>query len=142
MKITFMNNTIQLSSDRVRKHTSDAVNQKIDQQTQENIQRFSGQGPATISTRLDELKKEWDVERSLELATSINALIGLTLGLTVNKKWHILTAVTAAFMIQHVVQGWCPPLSVFRWFGVRTKEEINSEREALLQNMNGQLVNS
>jgi hypothetical protein len=131
-----MDATIQLNHDRVREHTSLGVKQEIDQQTQNNIRQYSAQGPAAISARINQLNKEWDVERSLELATSINTLLGLTLGLTVNKKWHILTAVTAAFMIQHTVQGWCPPLPVLRWFGIRTKEEINVEREAL-RKLNG-----
>jgi len=37
----------------------------------------------------------------------------------------------AAFLLQHAVQGWCPPLPVFRRLGVRTADEINDERVAL-----------
>ena len=32
---------------------------------------------------------------------------------------------------QNPVQGWCPPVPVFRRLGVRTREEIDRERYAL-----------
>jgi hypothetical protein len=53
------------------------------------------------------------------------------LGLTVNRKWFMLPAGVAAFLLQHAIQGWCPPLSVFRRMRVRTADEINEERFAL-----------
>ena len=34
-------------------------------------------------------------------------------------------------MIQHALQGWCPPLAVLRRLGFRTAKEINEERFAL-----------
>jgi hypothetical protein len=36
-----------------------------------------------------------------------------------------------AFLVQHAVQGWCPPLVVLRRRGVRTRREIEEERYAL-----------
>ena len=33
--------------------------------------------------------------------------------------------------LQHAVQGWCPPLAVWRRLGVRTQSEIDEERYAL-----------
>ena len=42
-----------------------------------------------------------------------------------------LTAAVPAFLLQHAIQGWCPPLPVFRRLGVRTADEINRERVAL-----------
>jgi hypothetical protein len=35
------------------------------------------------------------------------------------------------FLLQHAVQGWCPPVKYFRRRGVRTAEEIAEERFAL-----------
>ena len=35
------------------------------------------------------------------------------------------------FLLQHAVQGWCPPVPVFRRLGVRTQTEIDEERYAL-----------
>jgi hypothetical protein len=36
-----------------------------------------------------------------------------------------------AFLLQHALQGWCPPVPVFRRLGVRTTAEIDRERYAL-----------
>ena len=36
-----------------------------------------------------------------------------------------------AFLFQHAVQGWCPPIAVLRRLGVRTAREIEVERIAL-----------
>ena len=36
-----------------------------------------------------------------------------------------------ALLLQHALQGWCPPLPVFRRWGVRTAREIEEERYAL-----------
>lgn len=126
-----MYNSIQLSNDRVRRNTADKLNRKIDQQTDANVRKYAALGSGVMESRLQQLDVEWDVERSLQLASGLNVLIGLTLGLTINKKWFLLSAVSAAFLVQHTVQGWCPPLPVLRYFGVRTKEEIDLEREAL-----------
>ena len=122
-----------LNNDRIRKHTTDRINTSIDNSTEENIWRYQMQGFQSKKQRLKELDKEWDIERALEATSAMNVLIGLTLGLTVNKKWLLLSAVSAAFLVQHAVQGWCPPLPVFRRLGVRTLNEINKEREALLK---------
>lgn len=46
----------------------------------------------------------------------------MTLGTFVNRRW---------FLLQHAVQGWCPPLPVFRRLGVRTAREIHEEILAL-----------
>jgi hypothetical protein len=34
-------------------------------------------------------------------------------------------------MLQHALQGWCPPLPFIRKRGVRTADEINAEKTAL-----------
>lgn len=43
----------------------------------------------------------------------------------------MLPALVAGFLLQHSVQGWCPPISLFRRLGVRTATEIDEERYAL-----------
>lgn len=70
-------------------------------------------------------------ERTLEANASAIALIGLALGAFVNKKFLILPGIVAGFLLQHALQGWCPPLPVFRRMGVRTSYEIEQERYAL-----------
>ena len=39
--------------------------------------------------------------------------------------------VVAAFLLQHALQGWCPPLPLLRRMGMRTSAEIHEEIIAL-----------
>ena len=117
--------------ERVRESTPDSANQAIDGKTLQRIQENGYAGPAAISQRLKELDKEWDIEKTLEVNASTLALGGLLLGTFVDKKWFILPAVVTSFLLQHGLQGWCPPLPLFRKMGIRTTREINEERMAL-----------
>jgi hypothetical protein len=42
--------------------------------------------------------------------------------------------VVNGFLLQHSLQGWCPPLAIFRRLGVRTAAEIEYERSMLKAN--------
>jgi hypothetical protein len=42
-----------------------------------------------------------------------------------------LSGIVLSLLLQHAVQGWCPPLAVLRRRGVRTRREIEEERYAL-----------
>ena len=59
------------------------------------------------------------------------SLAAVFLGLVANRKWFLLPGVVGGFLLQHAVQGWCPPLPLFRRMGVRTQNEIEHERAAL-----------
>ena len=117
---------------RVPRHTNHAVNDRIRSQTKRNIARFRTAKPDAIDRRLRELDAEWDVERTLEANAATASLIGLTLGATVDRRWFFFPAVIAGFLLQHALQGWCPPLPVFRRLGIRTSYEIDEERYALM----------
>ena len=39
--------------------------------------------------------------------------------------------IVTAFLFQHAIQGWCPPLPILRRLGFRTAREIDTERTAL-----------
>lgn len=118
-------------ADRVRAHTAEEVNLEIDQAIRCSIQTYAGQSHEAISGRIAELEQEWDVERTLELNASTLALTGLVLGVATNKKWLILPGVVLPFLMQHALQGWCPPLPVMRSLGIRTRQEIDLEKYAL-----------
>jgi hypothetical protein len=117
--------------ERVPQHTAEHVNDQIRRQTEERVARIAAAGREAIDRRLAELDREWDIERTLEANAATASLVGLTLGATVDKKWFIFPAVVAGFLLQHAVQGWCPPMPVFRRLGFRTQSEIDSERYAL-----------
>jgi len=73
----------------------------------------------------------WDIERALEGNASTLALGGLALGFPANRKWFALPVVVMSFLLQHGLQGWCPPLPVLRRLGFRTRGEIDQEKYAL-----------
>jgi len=116
---------------RVADQTSDEVNETIRRQTEENVRRVAAGGPVAIARRLEELDREWDIERTLEANAATAVLVGLTLGAIVDRKWFMFPALVGGFLLQHAVQGWCPPLPVFRRMGFRTQTEIDNERYAL-----------
>lgn len=72
-----------------------------------------------------------DIERCLETGAATLSLIGAALGAGKNRRWFLLPTAVAGFLLQHALQGWCPPLPLFRRLGVRTADEINLERRAL-----------
>jgi hypothetical protein len=116
---------------RVAENTPEDVNERIRRETDATVLRYASLGPVAIERRLAELDEEWDVERYLETAAPTFTLLGLTLGLTVNRKWFVVPALVQSFLLQHALQGWCPPIPVLRRLGVRTASEIDAERCAL-----------
>lgn len=116
---------------RVPNHTNESINEQIRLETQQNVARYENASAAEIEERLLELEAEWDVERTLEANAATACLLGVTLGATVNRKWFFFPAVIGGFLLQHALQGWCPPLAVFRRMGIRTASEIDEERYAL-----------
>ncbi len=116
---------------RVSNNTCSLVNQQIERATINRLAHIAKRGAPAIEARLDELDREWDIERTLETNASTLSLIGLGLGFMLGKRWFILPSVVASFLLQHAVQGWCPPLPVLRRLGFRTQSEIERERYAL-----------
>jgi hypothetical protein len=119
------------SADRVRHSTAPEVNREIDRRTNNNIRRYANSSEEVIHRRIEELDQEWDIERALEVNASTLALSGLLLGVTVNRKWLALPGVVLSFLLQHGLQGWCPPLPTLRRMGLRTRGEIDREKYEL-----------
>ena len=117
---------------RVQKHTAPHVNERIRQETASRISAFRSQDRiALINRRLAELDREWDVERVLQTNFAALSLVALILSARVSRRWLVLALGVPAFMVQHALQGWCPPLAILRRLGFRTAKEINEERFAL-----------
>lgn len=111
-------------------HTADHVNERIRRRTDAAIAYFA-EHPAEIDGRLEELDREWDIERTLEANAAALAFTGVVLGAAVDRRFLALPAVVTAFLFQHALQGWCPPLPAFRRLDIRTSREIEEERFAL-----------
>src|SRR5690606_18522465 len=82
---------------RVRKNTSDRINRKIDQKILINIGKYRDYSDDQIARRLEELRREWDIEKTLEVNASALALTGTLLGAVVNKRWLILSGIVTSF---------------------------------------------
>jgi hypothetical protein len=120
-----------VDADRVRAHTDDDRLADLDQQARDRINEMQGATAAELSARIVELERESDVERVLEINASTLALSGLALGAFVNRKLLVIPAVVLGFLLQHGIQGWCPPIPVLRNLGLRTRQEIDAEKYAL-----------
>lgn len=118
------------TGERVSIHTASHVNEQIERKTLCDLEYYSAH-PEFIDARLEELDQEWDIERVLETQAASVSLLGVILGVTVSKKWFVLPGIVGGFLMQHALQGWCPPVPILRRLGVRTQTEIDMERYAL-----------
>lgn len=118
------------TNERVAINTSERVNNDIQMYIQNSIY-FYRRNPQLIEQRLEELDQEWDIERILETNASSLIVASSALGFLFNKKFFIVPFVIGTFLLQHALQGWCPPLPILRRLGYRTTSEIQEERDAL-----------
>jgi hypothetical protein len=87
--------------------------------------------PEDIELRLRELDREWDIDRVLQAKASLLAFMGTYLGGRRDRRWLALPVLATGFLLQHAIQGHCPPGRILRRMGLRTRHEIEQERYAL-----------
>lgn len=114
---------------RVTEVTSEELTRRVRREMEARVYYFA-QHPDQIESRLEELAEEWDIERVLEANAAGISLFGVLMARH-HRKWLLLPFGVAAFLLQHALQGWCPPVDIFRRLGIRTTREINDERTAL-----------
>ena len=124
-------NLMPSTTERVSPHTDDEINERISRRIEANVNFYATQDPRILDSRLQELDREWDIERMLEVHAAAISLIGLGFGRFVNRRWYLLPTVAAVFLFQQAIQGWCLPITLFRRLGIRTAQEIDYERYAL-----------
>lgn len=127
------------TADRVERHTPIAVRRRIAEGTAARLAAI-GEDRAAISARLAELDREWDIERAIQANAGTLAFTGTVLGLAVHRCFLVLPLAVTAFLVQHAVQGWCPPVPILRRLGFRTLGEIHAERDELRHRMELQPV--
>lgn len=116
---------------RVADNSSAVANARIRQRMERNVVYYA-RNTELIGMRLRELDREWDIERVLEANASALSLMGFMLALARrDRRWLLLPFGVSAFLLQHALQGWCPPVPLLRRLGVRTAGEIDAERYAL-----------
>jgi hypothetical protein len=119
--------------DRIRNETAPYVNRRIDRYTEGSIAYYSQQNRDEVIARIAELDKEWDLDRALMLIFSIAGGSTFAAGMKVNRNWLYLFGVQLAFLAFHAIKGWCPPASVLRRMGFRTRLEIDFEKQMLMR---------
>jgi hypothetical protein len=120
-----------IRGDRVRANTPPEINQAIDTEIAATVRFYASKTDYEINKKIKELDLKWDIERYLEANAAILISIGAALGFKKSRNWFILPLTVSVFLLQHAVQGWCPPVSVFRRLGIRTRREIEVEKYAL-----------
>jgi hypothetical protein len=129
-EVTLRSSIVTSSRKRVPLNTDEQINRRIRHEMAASIRYFAA-NPNRIHQRLRELDGEWDVERAIEANASTLAFAGVVLGATSDRRWLLLPALVTGFLLQHAVQGWCPPVPILRRLGFRTANEIEEERTAL-----------
>jgi hypothetical protein len=124
-----MDESLPSTEQRVPRHTDEEINARIRREMEARICYYSRRLDE-IEQRLDEIDREWDIERALEAGAAVFGTMGILLGLR-NPRWRLLSIAVGGFLLQHALQGWCPPLELFRRVGLRTASEIGHERYAL-----------
>jgi hypothetical protein len=117
--------------DRVRENTAEETNMKIDQKAVNRIYNYRTLTKSEITEKLNRLNREWDIERAFEVNASSIAITGIVLGTLGSRRWFALPVIVVSFLLQHGIQGWCPPITVLRRLGFRTRQEIDEEIYAL-----------
>jgi len=116
--------------DGIRENISPEINQRVETEIREHLNKYYND-PSKIDKRLCELDHEWDIERVLQLNTAALSLTGLWRGLTRHRLWLILPLAAVSFLALHATENWCPPVTLLRRIGFRTRVEIEKERYAL-----------
>lgn len=116
------------STKRVELNTSRKINKRIEQRTLNNINKYKDVDYKKLLDRIRELNREWDTERVLEANASLVILISSILGFIKNIRWFIIVIIVSFFLLLHAIYGWCPPVPIIRRLGIRTPEEIQSEK--------------
>ena len=117
--------------DRVRRYTTREQLRRIDRAMERRVKLFSGASPEAIAERIAELRREWSIERYLQINVAVVGLSTTALAATKNRRWGYATCAALGFFLCHAIEGFDPPLALLRKWGVRTRAEIDREIYAL-----------
>ena len=93
---------------------------------------FYKANPRGIQTRLEALDEEWDVDKVLQVVTGGASIASFWFSLTKSRLWSIVPAILGGGALAYGITGQSPAADLVRRFGIRTRDEIEGERMALL----------
>lgn len=114
-------------ADRIRQATDLRLQTKIDTELIGRVAHYLNAPDPLLQAYLTDLEREWSIERVLALQSSATAVAAILLGALGRRRWYVLALVTSGFLLQHSLQGWCPPVELHRRLGCRTQREIDLE---------------
>ncbi|MEY4940855.1 MAG: hypothetical protein RIQ93_2590 [Verrucomicrobiota bacterium] len=117
--------------DRVRRYTTDRQLQRIDDKIVRSVRLYAHQPEEIVQERLEELGREWSIERFLQINVAAVGLTTALLAVTRSQKWGWATCAGLGFFLLHATDGFDPPLPLLRQIGIRTRGEIDREIYAL-----------
>jgi hypothetical protein len=117
--------------DRIRDHSPDYINDHRLDEIIRNVQRHGGESEQVVSHRIEELEKEWNIDRAVIAMFAAVGSMALLAGANRNRKWLYFLGAQLSFLGYHAAVGWCPPVSLLRRLGFRTTKEIDAEKYAL-----------
>lgn len=119
--------------DKVRNRTPNFINRRIDKKCESIFQAAVLKGPEAVIKRLNQLDKEWDIDKALICLFS--GTVAAQVGASMKKKNDIFLwgpLVQSSFLLLYVTYGLSPSMLILRQLGFRTRFEIQDEREELL----------
>ena len=122
---------ISSTATRVTPQTPEHVNEEWSRQIEEELARYAAAGPDEIGRRLEQLDREWDLERTLEASAAVAVLAGVALGAAWDRRFLVLPAVAGGLLLLNAALGRSPSMPFLRHLNRRTASEINRERYAL-----------
>lgn len=117
--------------DRVRRYTSEARKRELDAAMEQRVRMYAAQPAEAIGARIEELRREWSIERYLQINIAAVGLTTLALAVTKDRRWGYATCAALGMFLVHAVEGFDPPIPLLRARGVRTRAEIDREIYAL-----------
>ena len=118
-------------TDPVRHYSSSEDPQEIENRRERNVRFYAAQPPDLIAAHIDDLRREWSMERYLQVNVSVAAFVTAFFALVRRRGWAVLTCLALGFFLYHALRGFDPPIHLLRKFGVRTRREIDQEIYAL-----------
>ena len=115
-------------TDIIRKITNGEI-ESLDKKMLAALKTFSGKR-TEIGHRLSDLEDETDLESAFQRNAAILVLAGVLLGMR-DRRFTIVSGVAGAFLLQHALTGWCPPIEILKAVGYRNRQEIEREKYAL-----------
>lgn len=119
------------STTQVHACTSPSMKERFRRRLVANVRGFINANHNEIDRGIEELDKEWSIERVIEVEAPAVIGVGAALGLLHSKKWFALSGIAAGMVLLHNTRGSYPLLPLFQRMGFRPQKDIEDERNAL-----------